>query len=64
MGAISGLIGGGGSIGGAAFAAVFKKYPSSSMPFTILGIVVMVVSFATFLLKVEGRRLLEFNRRR
>ncbi|CAB4397614.1 unnamed protein product [Rhizophagus irregularis] len=63
MGVISGLIGGGGSIGGAVFAAVFKKYPSSSMPFTILGIVVMVVSFTTFLLKIEGRRLLEFRKK-
>jgi len=63
MGVISGLIGGGGSIGGAVFAAVFKKYPASSMPFTILGIVVMIVSFTAFLLKIEGRRLLEFKRK-
>jgi NNP family nitrate/nitrite transporter-like MFS transporter len=63
MGVISGLIGGGGSIGGAVFAAVFKKYPDSSMPFTILGIVVMTVSLTTFLLKVEGKRLVEFRRK-
>ncbi|GBC03702.1 hypothetical protein RclHR1_05270011 [Rhizophagus clarus] len=63
MGVVSGLVGGGGSIGGAVFAAVFKKYPDSSMPFTILGIIVMIVSFATFLLKVEERRLIEFKRK-
>lgn len=63
MGVISGLVGGGGSIGGAVFAAVFKKFPASSTPFTILGIVVMVVSFTSFLLKIEGRRLLEFRKK-
>ncbi|UZO17719.1 uncharacterized protein OCT59_009060 [Rhizophagus irregularis] len=55
---------GGGSIGDAVFAAVFKKFPQSSMSFTILGILVMIVSFASFLLKIEGRRLFEFNRKR
>ncbi|RIA86187.1 nitrate transporter [Glomus cerebriforme] len=64
MGAVSGLVGGGGSIGGAIFTAVFKAYgPKTPMPFTVLGIVVMIVSFTTLLLRIDGRMLLEWKRK-
>ncbi|CAI2163006.1 14538_t:CDS:2 [Funneliformis geosporum] len=64
VGAISGLIGAGGNIGGVAFNAVFKLYSGGDTPigFMVLGIVVMVVSFSTFLLKIDGRRLIEFKK--
>ncbi|CAG8566883.1 6829_t:CDS:2 [Funneliformis mosseae] len=64
VGAISGLVGAGGNMGGVAFNAVFKLYSSEATPtgFMVLGIVVMVVSFSSFFLKIEGRRLVEFKR--
>lgn len=48
MGAVAGLVGGGGSIGGVAFTSLFKLYSfDSPKPFMILGIIVMVVSLTT-----------------
>jgi len=64
MGIVSGWVGGGGSIGGAVFTAIFKLYGfESPKPFMVLGITVMIVSLTTFLLKVDGRMLIELRRR-
>jgi hypothetical protein len=64
MGIVSGWIGGGGSVGGAVFTAIFKLYGfESPRPFAVLGVTVMAVSLTTFLLKIDGRRIIEFRRR-
>jgi NNP family nitrate/nitrite transporter-like MFS transporter len=64
MGIVSGWVGGGGSIGGAVFTAIFKLYGfESPTPFMVIGIVVMVVSLTTFFLRVDGKMLIELKRR-
>jgi len=63
MGAVSGLVGAGGSIGGVAFTSLFKAYPfESATPFMVLGIVVMIVSLTTFLLRINRTMLIQFRR--
>ncbi|CAG8484586.1 9095_t:CDS:2 [Cetraspora pellucida] len=62
-GTVAGLIGTGGTIGGIAFASVFKLYANSLQNgFMVIGLVVMCISFTTFLLKVTGERLIPIKR--
>jgi len=59
MGAISGLVGAGGNVGGFFFSYVFKWYAyAKPTGFLILGISVLAVSFTTFALKIEQTMLL------
>jgi len=52
---VSGLISDGGSIGGVIFSVVFKVYGSNTpMPFTVLGITVMIISFTIFFIIING----------
>ncbi|CAG8671744.1 15943_t:CDS:2, partial [Gigaspora rosea] len=62
-GTIAGLIGTGGTLGGLIFNSVFAHY-SSSIPegFLVTGIVVVVLSLTTFLLKVSGERIISIKR--
>jgi NNP family nitrate/nitrite transporter-like MFS transporter len=54
MGAVSGLVGAGGNIGGFFFNYVFKWYAyDKPTGFLILGIAVLAVSFTTFALRIE-----------
>jgi len=62
VGAISGLVGAGGNIGGLIFSGVFKVYAyNTPYAFMVLGLTVMGVSLLTFFMKIEGRRLIELN---
>lgn len=64
-GTISGLVGAGGNVGGVIFSIVFKRYTHETpMAFLIIGLCVLGVSFSTFLLRVQGRMLIEFNRKK
>jgi len=59
MGAISGLVGAGGNIGGFFFNYVFKWYAyDKPTGFLVLGIAVLAVSFTTFALRIEQTMLL------
>jgi NNP family nitrate/nitrite transporter-like MFS transporter len=63
MGAVSGLVGAGGSVGGVAFTALFKAYAfDSPRPFMILGIIVMIISLTTMLLRINGTMLIQFRK--
>jgi len=54
VGAISGLVGAGGNIGGLIFTAVFKVYDyNTPMAFMVCGLVVIAVSFMTFLMRFK-----------
>lgn len=54
VGAISGLVGAGGNIGGLIFTGVFKIYATNApMAFMVCGLVVMVVAFMTFLMRFK-----------
>jgi len=60
VGAISGLVGAGGNVGGLIFSGIFKVYAGNTpFAFMVLGLVVMGVSFLTFFMRVEGRMLVE-----
>lgn len=62
-GAISGLVGAGGNVGGLIFTIIFRKYSDDTpTAFMVIGCVVMVVAFVTFTLKVEGKRLISFKK--
>ncbi|CAG8443358.1 15403_t:CDS:2 [Funneliformis mosseae] len=64
VGAISGLVGAGGNIGGLIFTGVFKAYAHDTpAAFLVLGGVTMCVSLMTFLIKIDGRMLLEIRRK-
>lgn len=59
MGAVSGLVGAGGNIGGFFFNYVFKWYAyDKPTGFLVLGIAVLAVSLTTFALKIEQTMLL------
>nr|CAG8540056.1 11843_t:CDS:2 [Entrophospora candida] len=59
MGAVSGLVGAGGNIGGFFFNYVFKWYAyDRPTGFLVLGIAVLAVSFTTFALRIEQTMLL------
>jgi len=59
VGAISGLVGAGGNIGGFFFNYVFKWYAyDKPSGFLVLGIAVLAVSFTTFALRIEQTMLL------
>ncbi|CAG8537778.1 7479_t:CDS:1 [Acaulospora morrowiae] len=64
VGTVSGLVGAGGNVGGLVFATVFKIYagPRTPYAFLVIGATVMSVSFLTFLLRVNGRMLVELKR--
>ncbi|GBC10495.1 hypothetical protein RclHR1_09680005 [Rhizophagus clarus] len=54
VGAISGLVGAGGNLGGLIFTGVFKIYGNNTpFAFMICGIVVMAVAFMTFLMRFK-----------
>jgi NNP family nitrate/nitrite transporter-like MFS transporter len=62
VGAISGLVGAGGNIGGLIFTSVFKAYAHDTpYAFMVLGLSVMGVSLLTFFIKIVGRCLVDFN---
>ncbi|CAI2173241.1 2549_t:CDS:2 [Funneliformis geosporum] len=64
VGAISGLVGAGGNVGGLIFTGVFKAYSHDTpAAFLVLGGVTIGVSLMTFLMKIDGRRLLEIRRK-
>ncbi|CAJ0635805.1 8218_t:CDS:2 [Entrophospora sp. SA101] len=59
MGAVSGLVGAGGNVGGFFFNYVFKWYAyDKPTGFLVLGIAVLAVSFTTFALRIEQTMLL------
>ncbi|KAJ1557844.1 High-affinity nitrate transporter 2.1, partial [Nowakowskiella sp. JEL0078] len=61
MGTVSGLVGAGGSIGGALFNVVFSIYVKDpATAFRIMGIVVAVSAFFTCFLNVQKQSLLKF----
>jgi len=61
-GAISGLVGAGGNLGGLVFTIVFRNYSNDTpTAFMVIGCVVMLVSFSVFALKIEGKRLIAFK---
>ncbi|CAB4392017.1 unnamed protein product [Rhizophagus irregularis] len=54
VGAISGLVGAGGNVGGLIFTGVFKVYANNTpIAFMVCGIAVMVVAFMTFLMRFK-----------
>lgn len=54
VGAISGLVGAGGNVGGLIFTGVFKVYASNTpIAFMVCGLVVMAVAFMTFLMRFK-----------
>jgi NNP family nitrate/nitrite transporter-like MFS transporter len=64
-GTISGLVGAGGNLGGFACSYIFRAYTHETpMAFLIIGLCVLGISFSTFLLRVQGRMLIEFNRKK
>jgi NNP family nitrate/nitrite transporter-like MFS transporter len=64
VGAISGLVGAGGNIGGLIFSGVFKAYADNTpIAFMVLGLAVMGISLLSFLLRIDGRMLIEFRRK-
>ncbi|RIA92043.1 nitrate transporter [Glomus cerebriforme] len=55
VGAVSGLVGAGGNIGGLIFTGVFNVYANNTpFAFMVLGLVVMGVSFTTFLIRIKN----------
>jgi len=64
VGAVSGLVGAGGNIGGLIFTGVFKAYVGKpEIAFMVLGLSVMGISLMTFLLRIDGRMLIELRRK-
>ncbi|KAF0539740.1 nitrate transporter [Gigaspora margarita] len=62
-GTIAGLIGTGGTLGGLIFNSLFAHFSSSIREgFLVTGVVVVVMSFTTFLLKVSGERIIPIKR--
>lgn len=62
-GAISGLVGAGGNVGGLVFTIIFKKYSEETpTAFMVIGCVVMFVAFSSFFLLVQGQRLIPFKK--
>ncbi|CAG8437607.1 7148_t:CDS:2 [Diversispora eburnea] len=65
VGTISGIIGAGGNVGGLVWSYVFRTYTHETpKAFFIIGLCVLGISFTTFFLKVQGRMLIEFNRKK